>query len=149
MRQGRASRSARIARAVGVAASLFTAAAGWAGEADVLEVHATCTTIRTCDFQVKVLHADTGESHYADRFEIVSPEGEVLGTRVLRHPHVHEQPFVRGLVGVEIPDGVSEVVVRAHDSQHGYGGRTLTKSLEFPARETGAPGPPAEGAAEG
>ncbi len=116
-----------------------TSAPARAGEAAVLEVNAVCSTMRICDFQAKVLHSDTGERHYADRFEIVSPDGEVLGTRVLRHPHVHEQPFVRGLVGVEIPEGVTEVVVRAHDSQHGYGGKTVTAVLEFPSPPVPAP----------
>ena len=104
-----------------------------AGEAGVMGVEAVCTTIRTCDFEVTVLHADVGWSHYAESYEIVSPEGEVLGRRVLKHPHVHEQPFVRGLVGVEIPEGVDHVVVRARDSKHGLGGETVTKALEFPA----------------
>ncbi len=129
-----------------VVAAIASCAAGaplvaWAGKADVVRVHATCTTIRTCDFQVTVKHADIGRSHYADRFEIVTKEGEVLGTRVLQHPHVHEQPFVRGLVGVEIPEGVDEVVVRAHDSKHGLGGETVTKRLEFPPRAGAAAKP--------
>jgi hypothetical protein len=121
-----------------------------AGEADVLEVTVLCTTIRTCDFDAKVLHADIGFSHYADRFEVVAPDGEVLGVRVLRHPHVHEQPFVRRLIGVEIPDGVSEVTVRAHDSEHGFGGRTVTLQLDFPAKTSPAgaqPTGPSEGSA--
>lgn len=110
-----------------------------AGEADVIEVDSSCTAIRTCDFDVTVLHADIGFSHYADRYEVVAPDGEVLGIRVLKHPHVHEQPFMRRLVGVEIPDDVSEVTVRAHDSQHAFGGRSVTLQLEFPTKS-----PPAE-----
>ena len=116
-----------------VALALCAPAAARAGKADVMQVHAVCSTIRTCDFQVKVRHADIGWSHYADRFEILTPEGELLATRVLRHPHVHEQPFVRGLVGVEIPEGVEAVVVRAGDSKHGLGGKTVTAELTFPA----------------
>jgi len=110
-----------------------TASPALAGEADVLAVTARCTTIGTCDFDATVLHADVGFSHYADRFEVLAPDGEVLGVRVLEHPHVHEQPFVRRLIGLEIPDGVREVTVRARDSQHGYGGREVRVKLEFPA----------------
>lgn len=113
-------------------ALLALASPTWAGEADVMGVEAVCTTIRTCDFEVTVRHADIGWSHYAESYEIVSPEGEVLGRRVLTHPHVHEQPFVRQLVGVEIPEGVDQVVVRARDSKHGLGGDTVTKVLAFP-----------------
>lgn len=121
--------------AFGVAcACLGRATSAAAGEADVMSVDATCNAIRTCDFQVAVRHADIGWSHYAVAFEIVAPGGEVLGTRELQHPHVHEQPFVRGLVGVEIPEGVDEVIVRARDSQHGLGGESVTKRLVFPPR---------------
>ena len=128
--------------ALAVASLLAVSSEALAGKADVVGVQAVCTTIRTCDFHVKVLHADIGWSHYADQFEVVTPDGEVLGTRVLRHPHVHEQPFVRGLVGVEIPEGVDEVIVRARDSKHGLGGKTVTKHLEFPEQghAPGAPG---------
>jgi len=54
----------------------------------------------------------------------------VLGVRELAHPHVNEQPFTRSLGGVEIPDGVQEVTIRARDSVHGYGGAEL--SVELP-----------------
>ncbi|MDV7340152.1 hypothetical protein RYZ26_11145 [Terasakiella sp. A23] len=72
-------------------------------------------------FHVSVKHADTGWDHYADNFEILSPDGTILATRVLHHPHVNEQPFTRSKSGVVIPKGLKEVDVRAHDSVHGYG----------------------------
>ena len=40
-----------------------------------------------------------------------------------------EQPFTRSLSNVRIPDGLSEVVVRAHDLVHEYGGKELTVPL--------------------
>ena len=76
----------------------------------------------TWSFSVTVKHADEGWDHYADRWDVLGPDGEVLGTRVLYHPHVSEQPFTRSLGGVEIPKGVKKVTVRARDSVHGYGG---------------------------
>ncbi|MEL0114373.1 MAG: hypothetical protein VW835_21805, partial [Rickettsiales bacterium] len=60
--------------------------------------------------------------HYANKWDVVAPDGTVLGTRTLYHPHVEEQPFTRSLYGVRIPDGVTSVIVRAHDLEHGYGG---------------------------
>ena len=60
---------------------------------------------------------------------MVAPDGTVLGTRVLVHPHETEQPFIRSLGGVEIPQGVSEVTLRAHDRVHGYGGKEVTVKL--------------------
>lgn len=70
---------------------------------------------------VTVKHGDTGWKHYADAFEISTPDGKVLNTRVLAHPHVNEQPFERDAYGVTIPDGVAEILVRVKDSVHGFG----------------------------
>ena len=66
-------------------------------------------------------HADEGWDHYADLWQIETPDGEILGERVLAHPHVNEQPFTRSLSGVRIPDSLDRVTVRAHDSVHGFG----------------------------
>jgi hypothetical protein len=88
--------------------------------------HETGGTYR---FVVSVRHDDSGWDHYADRWEIVAPDGSVLATRPLRHPHVGEQPFTRDLPGVTIPKDTRRVTVRAHDSQHGFGGREVTVEL--------------------
>ena len=76
-----------------------------------------------------VRHADSGWDHYANRWELLAPDGEVLATRMLAHPHVHEQPFTRGLTAVRIPGEFTWVRVRAHDLVHGYGGREVTLSV--------------------
>lgn len=102
----------------------------WSGAADVTEVAVRCNSENTCTFAVTVRHDDEGWDHYADSFEILSDDGEVLGTRVLRHPHVNEQPFTRTFQGVKIPESVSGVRVRAHDSVHGYGGEEKTVVIE-------------------
>lgn len=70
-------------------------------------------------FSVTLKHGDTGWDHYADLWQVFTPDGQLLGERVLLHPHVEEQPFTRSLSGVEIPDEVDEVVIRARDSVHG------------------------------
>jgi hypothetical protein len=103
-----------------------------AGEADVLKVKATLASDGTCRFDATVQHADAGWDHYADVWEVVAPNGSVLGTRTLLHPHVDEQPFTRSLAGIAIPDAITAVTVRARDSVHGYGGRGLTVSLPRP-----------------
>lgn len=101
-----------------------------ADEADVVEVRVTCDTETGCDFHVTLLHADEGWEHYANRWEVLTLDGEVLATRTLAHPHENEQPFTRSLNGVRIPDGVDQVVIRANDSVHGYGGETITVTLQ-------------------
>jgi hypothetical protein len=118
-------------RKLGLAAALLlaSAAVGHAGEADVVDVKASAESGGTWRFDVTVRHADEGWDHYADRWDVLSPDGTVLGTRELLHPHVSEQPFTRSLSGVEIPDGVSEVEIRAHDSVHGLGGETIRVEL--------------------
>jgi hypothetical protein len=112
-----------------VIALMLAAGRAWAGEADVVDVEVSRSGDGTWHFDVTVRHADTGWDHYADAFEVVAPDGTVLGTRTLLHPHVDEQPFTRSLSGVEIPAGIGEVTVRAHDSVDAYGGAELTVAL--------------------
>ena len=100
-----------------------------AGEANITRVTAKETSANIWSFSVSVRHKDKGWKHYADNWEVLSPEGDILATRVLAHPHVNEQPFTRSLSGVKIPEGVSEVIIRAHDSVHGYGGNRMRVNL--------------------
>ena len=100
-----------------------------AGEADVIDVLVRGSRDQGYRIEVTVRHADEGWDHYADRWEVLSPDGTVLATRVLHHPHVEEQPFTRSLNGVRIPEGIDEIIVRARDSRDGYGGRTLRVKL--------------------
>ncbi|WP_179379079.1 hypothetical protein [Jannaschia marina] len=72
-------------------------------------------------FSVTVRHADTGWEHYADAWKVFAPDGTELGYRPLAHPHVEEQPFTRSQSGIVIPEGVTEVIVRAHDNVDGWG----------------------------
>jgi hypothetical protein len=111
----------------------LVAGLAYAGEADVVGVKVQREAGGTFHFDVTVRHADAGWEHYADRWEIVAPDGAVLATRPLRHPHVDEQPFTRDLSGVAIADGMARVTVRAHDSQHGFGGTEV--SVELPRKE--------------
>ncbi len=112
----------------GLGLALMTRPAG-AGEADVLRAEATAEGGGTWRFRVTVAHDDAGWDHYADKWDVLAPDGSVLGTRVLLHPHETEQPFTRSLGGLKIAEGVNEVNLRAHDSRHGYGGKTLTVTL--------------------
>ncbi|TQV79388.1 hypothetical protein FKG95_15525 [Denitrobaculum tricleocarpae] len=101
-----------------------------AGGADVVGVEAVRDNAGKWRFNVTVAHADEGWDHYADKWDVVAPDGTVLGTRVLHHPHENEQPFTRSLSGVVIPEDVTEVTVRAHDNQHGYEGKPMSVELK-------------------
>lgn len=112
-----------------VLCALFFGTPALAGEADVVEVRVTKEAAGTYRFDVTVKHADTGWDHYADGWEIATEGGVQLGYRTLYHPHVNEQPFTRSLGGVTVPKGVTSVMVRAHDSVHQWGGRSMTVEI--------------------
>ncbi|MEP2944370.1 MAG: hypothetical protein ABJM86_04495 [Hyphomicrobiales bacterium] len=100
----------------------------FAGEADVTAVDVEAAGSGKWRFNVTVRHADTGWEHYANGWEVVGPDGTVLGKRVLAHPHVEEQPFTRsGLI--DIPADISKVTVRANDLVHGLGGAEIVVTL--------------------
>jgi len=116
--------------AFGLAVALLGLQPVQAGQVDVLKVD-----IRPAaepghfDIEVTLRHADSGWDHYANRWEILAPDGRVMATRVLAHPHEHEQPFTRGLSEVRIPTEFTWIRVRGHDLVHGYGGREVTLSV--------------------
>ena len=97
--------------------------------ADVIYVRAERDNDSTWTFSVSVQHPDTGWEDYADGWDIVLPDGEVIKpdpesefTRTLLHPHVDEQPFTRSQSGIRIPSDVTIVRVRVHDLVNGFGG---------------------------
>ncbi len=108
----------------------LTPSLAMAGAADVENVAVRKNNDGTYNFDVTVRHSDAGWEHYANRWDVVGPDGTVLGTRVLLHPHVDEQPFTRSLGGVEVPEGVTSVTIRAHDSVHKLGGAEIRVELK-------------------
>lgn len=102
-----------------------------AGEADVIAVDIEPLGQDRFRISATVRHDDTGWDHYANRWDVLAPDGSVIGSRELLHPHENEQPFTRSLT-LSIPDGVNEVTIRAHDSVHELGGATVT--LAIPGR---------------
>lgn len=105
------------------------AAHAQSGEVDVVDVRVEKTAADTYRFHVTIASNDTGWDAYADAFEVVSMDGEVLGKRTLHHPHVDEQPFTRSLSGVRVPPGEQAVIVRGHHNVAGYDGLTQTVGL--------------------
>ncbi len=84
----------------------------------IVDVKVHC--VADCSFSVTLKHDDTGLDHYANQWDVVTPGGKIIQSRVLGHPHVNEQPFTRSLSGVLIPEGIKQVKIRARDSKHGY-----------------------------
>jgi len=118
-----------VMRAMAILAVILVPSEALAGEADVVGVEVAKEGEGRFRFDVTVRHADEGWDHYADRWEVRGPDGDVFGVRKLAHPHVNEQPFTRSLSGVAIPADVGEVRVRARDSVHGYGGAQMTVAV--------------------
>jgi hypothetical protein len=107
-----------------------------AANADVLFVRAVQDERGTWTFHVTVEHPDTGWEDYADGWNVVTSDGEILKanpdhafTRALMHPHVQEQPFTRSQPGLTIPESVQTLTVRAHDGLHGFGGREVVLDM--------------------
>lgn len=100
-----------------------------AGESDVIAVKVSRSGDALYHFDVTLQHEDTGWDHYANQWEVLAPDGTVLGTRVLYHPHVNEQPFTRSLSGVKIPAEIKQVTIRSYDSVHGAGGKEIVVDL--------------------
>ena len=80
-------------------------------------------------FSVTLKSIETGCEQYADWWELVSENGDLLYRRILVHSHPDTQPFTRGGGSLEISK--SEIVyVRAHMNTVGYTGKMMYGSVE-------------------
>jgi hypothetical protein len=115
-------------RSAVLATGLAGAAQAFAGDADVTNVVISQRN-GLYDLDVTIRSKDTGWARYADRIEALAPDGTVLGTRVLEHPHDDEQPFTRDLYELRVPAGIARVTVRAHFKPTGFDGAIMTVQL--------------------
>lgn len=98
-------------------------------EAPLIKVVAAAQTGTNWRFDVTLRHPDSGWGHYADGWRIETADGTILGTRLLTHPHVSEQPFTRSLSGVAIPTATA-VYVRAKCLLDGWSDETHLVTLD-------------------
>jgi hypothetical protein len=80
-------------------------------------------------FDVTLAHGDTGWDDYADGWRVELADGTILGTRILVHPHVDEQPFTRSLRDVAIPGTTDIVHIRAATNVTGWADTTQALTL--------------------
>jgi hypothetical protein len=96
--------------------------------ADVVSVSVTGES-NAYAFSVRIMSPDTGCEQYADWWEVLSEDGNLLYRRILAHSHVNEQPFTRSGQPVTI-EATDIVFVRAHMHPGGYGGVVFKGSVE-------------------
>lgn len=107
---------------------MFAAQTALADPAQITEVKATQSDAGW-RFDVTLEHPDIGWDHYADGWRVETENGQVLGTRILAHPHVNEQPFTRSLTRVWIPPEITTIYVRSKCNQDGWDENTVAVSL--------------------
>lgn len=111
-----------------MALSIGCAAQETKEQADIVSVEVTGVD-KNYTFAVGISSPDTGCEQYANWWEVVSKEGQLLYRRILGHSHVTEQPFVRSGGKVNI-SGQQEIIIRAHMNTSGYGGIQLRGSVK-------------------
>ena len=109
--------------------ALTCVTAAHAGEADVIAAVANRTAPGVYDLDVTIRSHDTGWDRYADRIEVLAPDGKLLAVRVLEHPHETEQPFTRDVPQMRVPNGVGTVTIRARFKPIGFDGTVFKLAL--------------------
>jgi hypothetical protein len=100
----------------------------YAGEADVIAAEVKHTGGDFYQFTVTIEHNDESWEHLAKAWEVLDSEGNVLGVRILRHPHINEQPFTRSQT-IALPENINQVTIRAYDLTHKFGGKEFTLNI--------------------
>jgi len=79
-------------------------------------------------FNVQLKSPDTGCDQYADWWEIIDQNENLIYRRILLHSHVNEQPFTRSGSPVEI-SADTFVYIRGHMNNLGYGSMVFGGSI--------------------
>jgi hypothetical protein len=95
--------------------------------ANVLSLHVSGDA-NAYQFNVEIQSPDTGCDQYADWWEVISEDGDLIYRRILNHSHVSEQPFTRSGGPVAVDQDMT-VIVRAHMNPGGYGGTAFRGSV--------------------
>lgn len=110
--------------------------------ADIVGASARETSVNVWTISATVSSPyEMGWDQYADAFQVRSSE-KVLGTRILAHPHVNEQPFTRSLSGISIPSNISSVDIFGRDLLNGYCGESFELQIREDQGEASSPTSP-------
>ena len=80
-------------------------------------------------FEVTIKSPDTGCAQYADWWEVIDLDGQLIHRKTLDHSHVTEQPFTRPGENIELAAN-KEVYVRMHMNNSGYVAQAQKGSVE-------------------
>ena len=108
---------------------LMFSAINYASDPKIIKVKVERTPAQKYNISVTLEHADTGWEHFAHAWKVYTPDGKLLGERVLYHPHVKEQPFTRTLSGLHIPAGLESIIITANCSDTGEADKSYTVNL--------------------
>ena len=103
-------------------------------KANVINVSTNGTT-GNYRFLVTVQSDETGCKQYANWWEVVSAEGELLYRRILFHSHPHDQPFRRSGGNVNIKN-TDIIYIRAHMNTTSYSGDIFKGSVKNGFKKT-------------
>lgn len=99
-----------------------------AGEAEVIAAEVVHTGGNFYRFSVTLQHDDESWEHFAKAWEVLDLNGNILGARILLHPHINEQPFTRSQT-ISLPENINQVTIRAYDLVHEFSGKELTLDI--------------------
>jgi len=109
-----------------------------AQHAEVLEVAVTGDE-ENYTFSVTLKSPDTGCEQFADWWEVITPEGDLIYRRILLHSHVNEQPFTRSGGPVKVGENRA-LIIRAHMNTSGYGTVSMRGSVSAGFKRVTLPG---------
>ena len=89
-------------------------------------------------FNVTVESEETGCDLYANWWEVIDEDGNLLYRRILAHSHVNEQPFTRS-GGPITADSQQVLIVRSHMHPTGYSTQAAKGSIESGFEQTTLP----------
>ncbi len=118
----------RAIKTITIVFSTWLCGIGLANDVKIVDVAIQPAGNNQYRVSVTLLHEDTGWEHYANRWDVLNEQGELLGSRTLAHPHVNEQPFTRSLT-LQIPSNVKTLTIVAGDSVHGDSAETVTIAM--------------------